>query len=173
MRLSAPEPITAQHELGSFTCGEESLDFWIRHRALKNQATGASRTFVVCEGRRVLAYYALAASAIACANAAGRFRRNMPDPIPVVILGRLAVDQACQGKGWGWALVHDAALRILQAADVIGIRGVIVQAASGSAKAFYEKMGFDASPLDPMTLLLTLEDLRASLLPDPAESNFQ
>ncbi len=97
----------------------------------------------------------------------------MPDPIPVVILGRLAVDQACQGKGWGRALVQDAALRILQAADVIGIRGVIVQAASGSAKAFYEKMGFDASPLDPMTLLLTLEDLRASLLPDPAESNFQ
>jgi GNAT superfamily N-acetyltransferase len=130
---------------------------------MKIQRTGASRTFVVCAGQRVLAYYVLASSAIAVIEAPGRFRRNMPDPIPVVILGRLAVDRSFQGKGVGRALVRDAGSRVIQAADTIGIRGLIVHALSAEAKAFYEHVGFSPSPLDSMTLMISLADLKASL----------
>ncbi|MFA7241842.1 MAG: GNAT family N-acetyltransferase [Sulfuricellaceae bacterium] len=163
MTLSPPEPLASHHDVGRFSSGMESLDAWLKHRALKNQATGASRTFVVCEGARIVAYYALASSAIAAAETPGRFRRNMPNPIPVAILRRLAVDCAFQGKGLGRALVRDAGRRVVQAADTIGIRGLIVQALSVEARTFYEQVGFDSSPLDPMTLMITLADLKASL----------
>lgn len=129
----------------------------------ENQATGASRTFVACEDDRVVAYYALASSAVAVDATPGRFRRNMPDPIPVVVLGRLAVDQSLHGRGFGRALMQDAGKRILHAADTIGIRGLLVHALSADAKAFYERIGFEPSPLDPMVLVVTLEDLKASL----------
>ena len=163
MSLSAPEPLDAHHDTAAFACGVESLDHWLKQRALKNQTTGASRTFVVCDGKRVVAYYVLASSAVAIEAATGSLRRNMPDPIPVVILGRLAVDLSLQGSGMGRALVGDACLRVIAAADAIGIRGMIVHALSESAQAFYERVGFDPSPLDPMTLMATLADLRAAL----------
>jgi len=137
----------------------ESLDTWLKRQAMKNQATGASRTFVARNGRRAIAYYALASSAVAVMEATGRFRRNMPDPIPVVVLGRLAVDQSFHGKGLGRALLRDAGHRVIQAADLIGVRGLLVQALSVEAKAFYEHIGFDASSLDPMILMITLADL--------------
>lgn len=163
MTLSAPEPLTVHHDVEHFSSGVDSLDHWLKRRALKNQATGASRTFVACEDGRVVAYYALASSAITLEAAPGRFRRNMPDPIPVVVLGRLAVDQSRQGGGLGRALVKDAGLRVIQAADAIGIRGMLVHALSVDAKVFYERIGFEPSPLDAMTLMVTLNDLKASL----------
>lgn len=163
MTLAAPEPLTDRHETEAFQSGVESLDVWLKRHAMKNQVSGASRTFVVCEGPRVMAYYSLASSAVTAEMATGRLRRNMPDPIPVVVLGRLAVDRSLQGQGIGRALVRDAGLRILQAADSIGIRGMIVHALSAQAKAFYEQVGFKASPLDPMTLMITLAELKASL----------
>ena len=163
MTLAPPVPLAACHDLETFFSGVESLDTWLKRRALKNQATGASRTFVACEGKRVVAYYALASSGVAIAEAPGRFRRTMPDPTPVVVLGRLAVARDFQGKGIGRALVRDAGYRVIQAADAIGIRGLIVHAISAEAKAFYEAVGFDPSPLDPMTLMITLADLKASL----------
>jgi GNAT superfamily N-acetyltransferase len=169
MTLSAPVLLEDAHEIGLFSSGVETLDIWLRRRAMKNQATGASRTFVVCDNRRVVAYYALASSAVTTAEAPGRFRRNMPDPVPVVVLGRLAVDSAFQGKGIGRALVRDAGYRVIQAADIIGIRGLIVQAVSIEAKTFYEHMGFDVSPLDPMTLMITLADLKVSCIPNAAK----
>jgi predicted N-acetyltransferase YhbS len=161
--LSAPEPLAAHHDTATFACGVESLDLWLKQRAMKNQTTGASRTFVVCDGKRVVAYYALASSAVAVEAATGSLRRNMPDPIPVVILGRLAVDHSLQGGGMGRALVCDACLRVIAAADAIGIRGMIIHALSESAQTFYERVGFDPSPLDPMTLMATISDLRAGL----------
>lgn len=160
MTLSPPGPLTDFHDTETFASGVESLDTWLKRRALKNQANGASRTFVTCEGRRIAAYYALASSAIAIDEAPGRFRRNMPNPIPVAVLGRLAVDRSFQGKGIGRALVRDAGQRVIQAADTIGIRGLIVQALSAEAKAFYEQVGFEPSPLDPMMLMITLNDLK-------------
>ncbi len=105
----------------------------------------------------------LRAGAVALEAALGRFRRNMPDPIPVVVLGRLAVDRRAQGSGIGRALVRDAGLRVLHAAAAIGIRGMIVHALSDAAKTFYERVGFEVSPLDPMLLLITLADLEAAL----------
>ena len=163
MTVAAPEPLAAHHDIESFVSSVDSLDNWLKRRALKNQTSGASRTFVACNGPRVLAYYALASSAITVVASPGRFRRNMPDPIPVVVLGRLAVDQSHQGRGFGRALVRDAGLRVIQAADTIGIRGMIVHALSAEAKAFYERIGFEPSPIDPMTLMVTLGDLNASL----------
>lgn len=163
MNLTAPEPLAAHHDTTAFACGIETLDYWLKQRALKNQATGASRTFVVCAGNQVVAYYALASSAVAAEIATGRLRRNMPDPIPVVVLGRLAVDRTLQGSGTGRALVRDACLRVIAAADSIGIRGMIVHALSATAQAFYERVGFDPSPFDPMTLMATIADLRAGL----------
>jgi len=161
--LTAPEPLTEQHDVTLFQSGVETLDQWLKQRALKNQISGASRTFVACDGNRVAAYYALASGAVAVEAASGRFKRNMPDLIPVVVLGRLAVDQALHSKGLGRALVQDAGRRVLQAASAIGIRGMLVHALSDEAKAFYERVGFDPSPLDPMMLMATLADLQAAL----------
>ena len=163
MTIAAPEPLGPQHDVEPFRSGVETLDTWLKRRALKNQGSGAPRTFVACEGTRVAAYYALAASAVTIATAPGRFRRNMPEPIPVVVLGRLAVDQSQQGKGLGRALVQDAGRRVVQAADAIGVRGLLVHALSADAKAFYERLGFDPSPLDPLVLTVTLADLKAAL----------
>jgi GNAT superfamily N-acetyltransferase len=140
-----------------------SLDDWLRRRALQNQASGASRTFVVCDSSQVVAYYALAASAVAPDATPGRFRRNMPDPIPVVVLARLAIARDQQGHGLGRALFQDAANRVIHAADTIGIRGLLVHAISAEAKAFYVRLGLDPSPLEPMTLMATLADLQATL----------
>jgi predicted N-acetyltransferase YhbS len=161
VKLSSPQPLSADHQVESFNSGTESLDLWLRKRALRNDATGASRTFVACSSSNVVAYYSLASSVVTIDAAPGKFRRNMPAPILAVLLGRLAVDQTCQGRGLGRALVQDAGLRVINAADLIGIRGMIVHAISEDAKAFYEAVGFEPSPLDPLLLMITLADLKA------------
>jgi GNAT superfamily N-acetyltransferase len=163
-RLLPPEPLADGHEFGDFNCGEASLDDWLKRRACANQVSGASRTYVVCQGKCVIGYYALASGAITVESARGRFRRNMPNPIPVAVLARLAIDRSWQGQGMGRALFRDAARRVAHAADVIGIRGIVVHALSDEAKNFYLALGFDASPHEPMTLMVTLIDVRAALL---------
>jgi GNAT superfamily N-acetyltransferase len=161
--LSAPAPLADHHQFGAFNSGVPLLDDWLQRRARANQVSGASRSFVVCADDTVVGYYALAAGGVNSATAPGRFRRNMPEPIPVAVLGRLAVDRAHQARGLGRALFRDSALRVLQAAEAIGIPGVLVPAISEEAKAFYLALGLSASPLDPMTLMITLADLRESL----------
>ncbi|MBX5030198.1 GNAT family N-acetyltransferase [Rhizobium lentis] len=163
MTLSPPAPLADHHELAEFRSGVPELDDWLRRRARANQASGASRTFVVCEANRVVAYYALASGAVRQPEAPGRFRRNMPDPIPVAVLGRLAIDRAYQGRGLGRALVRDAGLRLLNAAEIIGIRALLVHAISDEARAFYEAVGFLPSPSDPMMLMVGLHDLDSAL----------
>jgi len=161
--LTAPAPFAPVHQFDDFNSGVASLDDWLKRRARSNQASGASRTFVVCDGTRVVAYYAIASGAVAVFAATGRFRRNVPDPIPVAIIGRLAIEQSYQRRGLGRALFGDAALRIVSAADSIGIRGILVHAISDEAKRFYLALGFEASPIEPMTLMVTLSDVRAAL----------
>ena len=166
MALAAPQALADRHRFGDFHSGVSSLDDWLKRRARANQASSASRTFVVCEDdMTVVGYYALATGAVSTTSATGRFRRNMPEPIPVAVLGRLAVDQTHRGRGLGRALFQDAALRILQAADLVGIRGMIVHAISENAKAFYVALGLEPSPLDPMTLMITLSDIRSKVGP--------
>lgn len=163
MALQAPLPLADHHALESFACGVTSLDDWLKRRARLNQTEGASRTYALCDDADVIGYYAIASGGIAVADAHGRFRRNMPDPIPVAILGRLAVDVRYHGQGIGRALFRDAALRVLQAGDILGIRGMIVHALSQEAKAFYEGLGLTPAPQEPMTLMATLSALRAAL----------
>jgi GNAT superfamily N-acetyltransferase len=161
--LSPPEPLSGKHQVDNFHSGEPALDDWLRRCARANQASGASRTYVACDRTAVIAYYALASGAIAQAAVPGRFRRNMPDPIPVVVLARLAVDRSYQGRGIGRALFRDAASRVSHAADVIGIRGILVHAISDEARRFYIALGLDPCRAEAMTLVVTLQDLRASL----------
>jgi len=159
--LLPPEPLADHHEIGEFRSGEASLDDWLKRRARANQSSGASRTYVLCKDKHVIGYYALASGVVTVESA--RFRRNMPNPIPVAVLARLAVDGHWQGRGIGRALFRDAARRVAQAADVIGIRGIVVHAISEEAKKFYLTLGFDASPSGPMMLVVTLSDIRAVL----------
>ncbi len=156
--LSAPEKLRKDHNLLGFECGEPSLDDWLRRRALQNEESGAARTYVVCVGQQVVGYYALAVGAVARVHAPGRVRRKMPDPVPVMVLGRLAVHKDDQGRKIGRSLLRDAVLRTLQAADIAGIRAILVHAISERARQFYEESGFVGSPMDPMTLMITVSE---------------
>jgi GNAT superfamily N-acetyltransferase len=155
--LSPPCLLTEDCQLDDFACGVDSLDEWLKKRALPNQVNGASRTYVVAEGKRVVGYYCLASGALELSDAPSSIRRKMPNPVPVAILGRLAVDKSCQGNGLGAALLQDAVGRTAQAGGIVGIRGLLVHALSIEAKAFYEHHGFVASPTQPMTLILSLK----------------
>lgn len=154
--LSLPMPIHSSHALEDFCSGEEVLDHWLKRRALKNEAAGASRTYVVCDGQQVVGYYALATGSAMLDTAPGKVRRNMPDPIPLVILGRLATDTRWQGQGLGRGLLKDVLLRAFQVSQQVGVRALLVHALSESAKQFYLHHGFVESPLDGMKLFLPL-----------------
>jgi GNAT superfamily N-acetyltransferase len=158
----APEPIADKHDLSAFASGEPTLDDWLRRRARSNQASGASRTYVIAAQDRVIGFFTLASGAITLAEAPSRARRNMPDPIPMTVLGRLAIDREWQGRWLGRLLLRDAILRTSQAAAIIGVRGLLVHALSPAAKRFYESSGFRCSPNQPMTLVVTLQDAIAA-----------
>ncbi|HDC4362143.1 TPA: GNAT family N-acetyltransferase, partial [Enterobacter hormaechei] len=112
-RVTAPEPLSSAHQLAEFVSGESVLNDWLKQRGLKNQALGAARTFVVCKAdtKQVAGFYSLATGSVNHVEVTGSLRRNMPDPIPVIILARLAVDVSFHGKGLGADLLHDAVLR--------------------------------------------------------------
>lgn len=165
MSLTAPTLLTSHHDVSSFTSDEPTLDSWLKERALKNQIAGASRTYVVCDDSRVIAFYCLSSGIVTTNDATGAIKRNMPREIPMILLGRLAVDTHYTGKGIGRAMVNDALKRALQAADIIGVRGVLVDALSPNSKAFWESVGFQASGLDSMKLMVRISDLAAILKP--------
>src|SRR3954469_1505018 len=160
--LSAPVPLTAEHDLSAFDCGEPALNEWLRHRALKNESR-FSRTYVVCEGNRVVAYFCIAAGAVERAAAAGKVRRNAPDTIPVSVIGRLAVSRGHAGKGLGADILSDALRRIALASQSIGIAAVLVQAKNDAAKRFYLSCAeFVEYPADSRTLFLPIETVVAA-----------
>ena len=154
--MLAPTPLAENHRLDSFRCIEPSLEIWLKQRAHKNQLDGASRTFVVCDGDAVIGYYCLSAGSVARDTAPGNVRRNMPDPIPIVVLGRLAVHADWASQGIGRGLLKDAVLRTAGVAKEIGVRALLCHAISATAKAFYLKYGFLESPLHPMTLMMPI-----------------
>ena len=168
MRLRSPERLSREHRLDAFACRHDSLRKWLVERAIRNQEEGASNCFVACDmagnGMNVVGYYALAAGSIVRASATGRLRRNMPDPIPVAVLGRLAVHSAFEGRGIGSGLLKDAVLRCLGVArQGPGIRAILCHAIDDEARRFYLHHGFAQSPLEPMTLMLGLDDLARRL----------
>ena len=161
--ISAPEHLSPEDDLSAFDSGVPDLDEWLRRRAAGNEATGASRTYVVRAVGRVVGSYALAAGGVVQGTATGRVRRNMPDPVPVMVLGRLAVDRNYQGRGIAKGLLRDAILRTLQVARMAGIRALLVHAISPEAKRFYEQCGFSASSVHSMTLMITVADAERAL----------
>jgi GNAT superfamily N-acetyltransferase len=162
-RYTAPAHIEERHDLTAFDCGQPDLNEWLRRQALKNESSGASRTYVTCVEGRVVGYYALATGAVARAAATGKVRRQMPDPIPVMIIGRLAVDARHQGRGIGYGLLRDALLRTLQVAKQTGIRAVLLHAMTVDAKRFYQRAGFQESPVDPMTMMIAIADVEQAV----------
>ena len=161
--LSAPQTLAELHRLDNFDSGEPSLDDWLKRRAAKNQANGSSRTYVVCEGHTVIGYYCLAAGAIGHADAPSTLKRNRPDPVPVLVLGRLAIHKDHHQKGIGTALLNDAIRRAVPAADIAGITALLVHAISEQARRFYVSRGFTPSPVKPMTLRLMLATVGQAL----------
>lgn len=162
-RISSPTPLGENHDLTQFNCGEPALDDWLKNRARKNESR-FSRTYVVCEGRRVIAYVCIAAGSVERAGAPGKLRRNAPDAVPVSIIGRLAVDRAYAGKGLGADLLADALRRIAHASQTIGIAAVLVRAKSDAAKRFYMACAeFTEFPSDSLTLFLPMETLLTAL----------
>jgi GNAT superfamily N-acetyltransferase len=158
--FSPPCRISEEHEFKSFDCGEPTLNHWLQIRGISNDHSGASRTYVLCEGNTVVGFYCLATGGVDRDTAPNQLRRNMPDPIPVVVLGRLAVDCNYQNRGLGQDLLQDAVQRSLQVAEIAGATALIVHAKSEEARRFYMASGFVDWPLQPMTLYLMLRSAR-------------
>jgi GNAT superfamily N-acetyltransferase len=164
-RLSPPVPIADEHDLAPFDCGVQSLNDWLKKRAMANHRSGASRTYVLCHGREVIGYYCLSTGAIDHDVSPSQLRRNMPNPIPVVVLGRLAVDRRYQNQRLGRALLRDANVRALQVAEIAGAVALLVHSLSEEARRFYLSFGFVALPSQPMTLYLMLGTLKQTGTP--------
>ena len=163
MPVTVSAPLVEAHRLDPFRCSEPDLEFWLKQRARKNQLEGASRTFVVCTGDQVVGYYALAAGAVLHEKAPGSIKRNMPEPIPVAVLGRLAVHVDWAGQGIGTGLLKDAILRTVRLAGEMGIRALLCHAINEQAKQFYLHHGFIASPIEPLTVMLNIAKLAKTL----------
>ena len=155
-----PEILAPSHNLDGFDCGNQSFNQWLRRRASRNQREGSSRTWVVTHGARVVAFYASATAVVARMEATDRAARHQPDPLPAMLLGRLAVDRPRQGKGLAAALLKHFLLKALEIAELTGLRLVMVHAQDSQAAAFYRHYGFEPSPVDNLTLMLLIKDIQ-------------
>ena len=158
---TAPEPLAADHALEKFDCSVATLDKWLQRSAMASQANGRARTYVICDAGQVLGYYALALKAVVTV-APARAHGSLLAPAPVVMLARLAIARSHQKRGLGRSLFRDAARRVIQAAEATGIRAMLVRFLSEEAREFYLRVGLEASLLDPMTLMMTVADLRVA-----------
>jgi GNAT superfamily N-acetyltransferase len=162
--LTPPVLLTKDHDRNSFDCGVLALNDYLKKYALQNQKKHAARTYVATRGNRIVGYYSLAYGSVSLEEAPQNVKSGLPrHPIPVILLARLAVDSAEHGRGLGAALLKDALLRTIQAAEIAGLRAMLVHAKDDSAKSFYEKFGFEPSPIDAYHLFLSLSDILSSL----------
>lgn len=167
-RLTKPQELIRDHDVSGFRCGRESLDDWLKNRALKSNVAGDSRVFVICNrSDEVVGYYAVSAGSVRRHDAVGKIKRNAPDPIPMALIGRLAVRFDYQGEGIGPALLKDAVLRVSQASENIGIKGILVHALDEEAAKFYARMGFRPSQASDFHLMIALTDVIAELKRGP------
>ena len=163
MGIKAPELLTDEHVLDVFSCGKPELDDWLIKKALKNHKRNNTRVFVVCDdNNKVIGYYAIAMGSVQRESALSSLKRNSPNPIPMVVLARLAVDEGYKGRGIGVGLLKDCVLRSVHAMNVVGGAGILVHAIDDEAKAFYKRFGFNESPIDAMTLMARVIDIEAS-----------
>jgi GNAT superfamily N-acetyltransferase len=160
--ISGPTPITDEHDLGAFDCGVEELSVWLKCRAVPNQLSNSTRTYVAASGVRVIGFHSLAAGAVQRELAVTELRRNSPESIPIILLARLAVDVFQQNHGIGGALLLDAVKRSLSASEIIGARAMMINAMSDNAVNFYTRYGFRPSPIAPHLLMATIADLRTT-----------
>jgi predicted N-acetyltransferase YhbS len=162
-RVSTPAPLADAHEVSRFDCGNAVLNDWLRTKAPKSEGRSA-RCYVVCEGNTVVGYYALTTGAVRHDKSAPRaLRANLPDPTPVIVLGRLAVDEAYRGRGIGGGLLKDALSRALAASRIVGARAVIVHAIDDEAARFYAAFGFKPFPGEARTMYLATEAIQNGL----------
>jgi GNAT superfamily N-acetyltransferase len=158
------EKLGKQHDLSSFDCGKSSLNDWLKRFALINQQNDSARTYVAQHTGNIVGYYSLSAGSVRKEESPARVAKGLANhPIGVILLARLAVDRTQQGTGLGKALLADGLSRALEASDAIGARAVLVHAIDEEAIAFYQKFGFESSPLDPKQLMLLMKDLRATM----------
>ena len=157
-RYRGPTLLSANHNTEDFECGDETLDRWLKRIASRNQREVSSRTWVVTDGARVVAYYASSAAVLTRAEAAGRAGRNQPGPLPAMLLGRLAVDRAHRGRCLAAALLKHFLLKMLEVAEHTGVRVALVHAANDTAAGFYRRYGFGPSPVDDLTLMILVKD---------------
>ncbi|BAU63312.1 hypothetical protein STA3757_06750 [Stanieria sp. NIES-3757] len=163
VNYSPPQRISSEHIITDFDCGEESLNEWLKKRALKNDVADASRTYVVCCDNVVVAYYSLHLGCVQHSEAVGKIKRNMPDPIPAIVLGRLAVDVNHQGQGLAHDLMKDMFLRAIAVSDLAGTKAVLVKALNDKVSTFYQSFGFIQSKTDPLLLMKAVAEVKASL----------
>jgi GNAT superfamily N-acetyltransferase len=158
------ERLTRGHDLGAFDCANATLNDWLKKFAWSNQQADSAKTYVALAANRVVGYYALTTGSVHKHESPLRIAKGLANhPIGIVLLARLAVDQSQQGKGLGKALLFDALSRIEDAADIVGVRAVLVHAIDDAAKRFYLHFEFEESPVDPYQLLLLLKDLRKAI----------
>ena len=161
---SSPVPLEAQHDLTAFDSGAPALDEYLKKYALVNHQNQSARTYVARRGETVVGYYTLAAGSVSREETPARVAKGLArHPVPIILLARLAVDRGEQGKGLGAGLLKDALLRAARAADLIGCRAVLVHAKDERARSFYQRFGFEPSPVDELHLYLLMKDLKASL----------
>ena len=158
-RYRGPTLLSADHGTDGFDCGDETLDNWLKRVAPRNQSEGSSRTWVVADGARVVACYASSAAGLTRAEATGRAGCNQPDPLPAMLLRRLAVDREHQGRGLAAALLKHFLLKVLEVAEHTGVRVALVHAANDTAANFYRHYGVEPSPVDDLTLMLLVKDI--------------
>lgn len=166
MPFSAPERLRGKHSTDGFACGEESLDIWLERHARHAEEAGSARTFVSTEdGTRVAGYYALTVGEVGPSVATERLLKGQPTgkAVPVVVLARLAVDLRHQGTGLGRSLLQDALLKVHAVAEEVGIRALVAHALTEEAASFYERFGFERSPMDPLLVMLLMKDLKKLL----------
>lgn len=161
--ISAPEPLNDSHSIHAFDCGHSVLNDWLKKQARKNQKLHGSQTFVICVENEVIGYYALAAGSVERHCLSSNLSRNMPNPIPVIVLGRLAVDTSMQGQSLGRALLKDALLRCVSVANTIGVKAVLVHAIDDAAQQFYQANGFTSMPHEERTLMLSIKHIIHSI----------
>lgn len=162
----SPRALSPADNRANFDCGGLSLNEWLTTRAVKNEATGASRTFVSIDtgSNEVAGYYCLSASSLLPEVAPGGVRRNMPNPIPVILIGRLAVDERHKGQGLGASLLQHALLKGIEASRIVGARAFIVDALNDTAESFYRKFGFASMPpASKRAMYLLVKDAEATV----------